>query len=73
MTIYYLFLHTKKLAWKNSEIAFYPHYFLSVLNSSSYFVALSGYMTRSRRAHDRSVVEKIHTTPLDKTKNFYTV
>ena len=33
----HLFAHTKKNALKNNEFAFYPQYFLGVLNSSSTF------------------------------------
>ena len=63
MTIFVCTSYKKKLARKNNEVAFYSHSTSSVY-SIAVLLALLGY-TPYRRAHDRSVLEKIHTAPLE--------
>ena len=53
----------------NSHFTRIKKYFLGVLNSSTF--STFGY-TRYRRAYDPSVLEKIHTAPLDNTHKTFT-
>ena len=62
----------QKLARKNNEFAFHPHKkVLPWVYSIAVLLALFGY-TRYRRAHDRSVLDKIQTAPLDNTHKTFT-
>ena len=73
MTIFVCNTYEKNLPGKTmtSHFTRTKKYFLGVLNSSTFSTFWVWY-TRYRRAHDRSVLEKIHTAPLDNTQKTFT-
>ena len=68
-----LYIIQKKIARKkNNGFAFHPHITSWVHSTEAVPLALFECILDEGRDHDRSALEKIHTAPLDNTKNFYT-